>query len=318
MSQREWVEKDYYSMLGVKPQATAAEIKKAYRKLAQRFHPDANRGDKQAEDRFKEITQAYDVLSDPKERKEYDQLREMIRSGFNPFGQGRTVRVEHFEDLGDLGDVFNRSGGFESVFERFFGGGGRGAVRGPDLEAEVRLAFEQALEGTEVQIPVTDPTTGKRRTVKARIPAAVRDGSRIRLSGKGGTSPAGGSPGDLFLRISVIPHKLFGLKGNDVTVKVPITFPEAALGGEVEVPTLNSKPVRLKIPAGTPSGKTFRVKGKGGPANAARDLLVTVDVAVPSRLSGKAKELLKQFAEAQSDSPREQMDTQGGQDGAKE
>lgn len=315
MSQREWVEKDYYSILGVKPSATAAEVKKAYRKLAQRFHPDTNAGDKEAEERFKEITQAYDVLSDPKERKEYDQLREMMRSGFNPFGQGRTVRVERFEDLGDLGQVFSQAGGFESLFERFFGGRAQGAAKGPDLEGEVRISFEQALEGTEVQLPVIDPTTGKRRTVKARVPAGVKDGSRIRIAGKGGTSPTGGPAGDLYLRVSVEPHKVFGIKGNDLTVKVPITFPEAALGGEVEVPTLNGNPVRLRIPAGTPSGKTFRLKGKGGGLNGRRDLLVTVDIAVPSRLSGKAKELLKQFAEAET--PRE-TNKQGGKDGAKE
>lgn len=307
MSQREWIEKDYYTVLGVKPGATAAEIKKAYRKLAQRHHPDANPGDRKAEELFKEISQAYDVLSDPKQRKEYDQLREMVRSGFNPFGGGRTVRVERFEDLGD---IFGEAGGFESIFERFFRPGARAETRGADLEAEVKLAFEQALEGAEIQVPLTDPATGKRRTVKARIPAGVKDGARIRLSGRGGASRAGGRHGDLYVRVSVAPHKIFGRREGDITVKVPVTFPEVVLGSEVEVPTLNGKTVRLKIPPGTPSGKTFRLKGRGPSIDGSRrDLLVTVEVAIPTKLSGKAKDLLKEFAETQKESPRDHLAT---------
>lgn len=306
MSQRDWTEKDYYSVLGVKPASSDTEIKKAYRKLARRFHPDTNAGDKQAEERFKDISQAYDVLSDPKQRKEYDQLREMIRSGFNPYGGGRTARVERFEDVGD---IFGQAGGFESVFERMFGRSGRATATGSDLEAEVRLSFLQALESTEVSIPLRDPTTGRQRKVKARIPAGVKDGARIRLAGRGGGSPAaGGAPGDLYLRVSVAPHEIFGIKDRDLTVKIPITFPEAALGAEVDVPTLNGTSVRLKIPAGTQSGKTFRLKGRGSIADASRrDLLVTVNVMVPAKLSAEAKDLLSQFAQTQKE----------GKDGAK-
>lgn len=307
MNQREWIEKDYYATLGVNASASAAEIKKAYRKLAQKYHPDANPGNKDAEGRFKEITHAYDVLSDPKQRREYDQFREMMRSGWGPSGRGgRTVRVERFEDLGD---IFGEGVGFDSIFDRFFAQGPRGAPRGPDLETEAKLSFEQALEGASVELPISDPTTGVRRRVKARIPAGVNDGARIRLAGKGGSS-SGGARGDLYVRVSVTPHRLFGRRDGDITVKVPITFAEAALGAEVEAPTLNGKSVRLKIPAGTPSGKTFRLRGKGPSVGGKqRDLLVTVDVAVPARLSSKAKELLEQFAQLNKHDPRGHLKT---------
>lgn len=306
MSQREWVDKDYYATLGVKPGSSAAEIKKAYRKLAQRYHPDANPGDKAAEERFKQITQAYDVLSDLQKRKEYDRLREMMRGGYGPFGRGgRNIRVEHFEDLGDL---FSEEGGFESIFERAFRGR-RPAPGGPDLETEARLTFEQALEGATVELRVSDPTTGRARTIKTRIPAGVKDGSRIKLPRKGGTSQAGGPPGDLFVRVSIAPHKIFGRREGDIILKLPVTFAEAALGAEVEVPTLNGSRVKLKIPAGTPSGKTFRVRGKGPSINGARrDLLVTVEVAVPAKLSKESKDLLKKFEEKQNQSPRQHLE----------
>lgn len=308
MSQREWVDKDYYAALGVKPGSSAAEIKKAYRKLAQAYHPDAKPGDKQAEERFKEISQAYDVLSDAKTRKEYDQFRETMRSGYGGFGPGgRTIRVERFEDLGDLGGIFSEGEGFGSIFERFVGGA-RTPARGPNLETEARLTFEQALEGATVELRVDDPTTGRARTIRMRIPAGVKDGARIRLAGKGGSARRGGQPGDLFVRVSVAPHKVFGRRDTDITLKVPITFVEAALGAEVEVPTLNGSRVKLKIPPGTPSGKTLRVRGKGPTVKGARtDLLVTVEVAVPAKLSKESKELLKKFAEIQRESPREHL-----------
>lgn len=324
MSQRDWMDKDYYSALGVGKKVPESEIKKAYRKLAQRYHPDANPGDKKAEEKFKEISEAYDVLSDREKRKQYDQLREMLQAGFSPFGAGRGsrgVRVS-FEDLGDLFTRFGGgregAGGFEDLFGSIFGErGGRAPQRGADLETEARLSFEEALNGTTVSLNVRDPQTGRSRTVKARIPAGVKDGARIRLAGKGAAGPGGGSPGDLYVKVSVTPHRLFGRRNSDLTLRLPVTFVEAALGAEVEVPTFNGRTVKLKIPAGTPSGKTFRIRGKGAPIEGRKgDLLVTVEVAVPSRLSKESRELLKRFAETEKQSPRDHLSV-GGDDGSK-
>lgn len=293
MSQREWIDKDYYAVLGVNKNASASEIKKAYRKLAQKNHPDNNPGDKVAEDRFKEASQAHEILSDPGKRKEYDQLRAAMASGIFP---GGGIRGQGFRDENiDISDLFGD----------IFGGFSRRSQRGQDLETEVTLSFEDALQGATLPLSLRDQDGA--RTVNARIPAGVKDASRIRLKGKGGRAPGGGPPGDLYVRVKVRPHPVFGRKGPDITVKLPITFPEAALGAEVEVPTLNGKPVRLKVPGGTPSGKTFRIRGKGPVVNgAASDLLVTVNVAVPSRISKKGKELLERFAEIEDLSPKDE------------
>ena len=313
MSQKDWAEKDYYATLGVSQTASDADIKKAYRKLAQKHHPDSNPGDPKAEARFKEISQAFDVLKDQEKRRQYDQVREMLRAGYSPFvgpaGSGtRRIRIE---DLGDLSDLFGgESGGADDLFSRLFGGGRSGgrARNGADLETQVRLSFEEALRGTTVTLKVRDSSTGQSRDVKARIPPGVRDGARIRLAGKGGPGSQGGAAGDLFVKVEVEPHKIFGRKEGNLTLKLPVTFTEAALGAEVEVPTLDGQPVRLKIPSGTPSGKTFRVRGRGGGANGSSgDLLVTIEVAVPSKLSRESKELLRKFGEAQKDSPREHL-----------
>lgn len=312
MSQKDWAEKDYYATLGVSQSASDTEIKKAYRKLAQKHHPDSNPGDPKAEARFKEVSQAFDVLKDPEKRRQYDQVREMLKAGYSPFvgpaGSGtRRIRIE---DLGDLSDLFGgESGGADDIFSRLFGGGrAPRAQAGADLETEVQLSFDEALKGTTVTLKVRDPYTGQGRDVKARIPPGVRDGARIRLGGKGSPGTQGGTPGDLFVRVSVEPHKIFGRKEGNLTLKLPVTFAEAALGAEVEVPMLEGQPVRLKIPPGTPSGKTFRVRGRGGGANGSSgDLLVTVEVAVPSKLSRESKDLLRRFAEAQKESPREHL-----------
>ncbi|MGH2812814.1 MAG: DnaJ C-terminal domain-containing protein [Actinomycetota bacterium] len=310
MSQRDWTEKDYYAVLGVSPSASDSDIKKAYRKLAQKHHPDSNRADPQAEERFKQISEAYDVLKDAKKREQYDRLREMLRAGYSPFGSGgprvQNIRVE---DLGDFQDLFTRSGDFQDVFSRFFDLGDRVRTRGgADLETEVKLSFEEALQGTTVTLKVVDPFTGESRNVRARIPAGVKDGGRIRLAGKGSAGPQGGLPGDLFVRVSVAPHRLFGRKDGNLTLNLPVTFSEAALGAEVDVPTLNGRTVRLKIPPGTPSGKIFRIRGKGASVNGTSpDLLVTVEVAVPTKLSKEGKELLRKFGETEKDSPREHL-----------
>ncbi|MBW3591414.1 MAG: DnaJ domain-containing protein [Actinobacteria bacterium] len=322
MSQKEWIDKDYYAVLGLNSKASSADVKKAYRKLAQKHHPDNNPGDSKAEDKFKEISEAYRVLSDDKQRAEYDRIRQMVAAGgFRQAGPGgpgfggaggfggggaQRVRVE------DLGDMFS-GGGFEDLFSGFFGGGGPGGAsgfraapsQGTDLETEAALFFEDAVNGTMVDVQLSDPGGGPPRNVKARIPAGVQDGSRIRLAGKGTPGMNGGPAGDLFVRIKVRPHKVFGRKGKNLTITVPVTFAEAALGAQIEVPTLSGDPVTVKIPAGTSSGKTLRVRGKGGPGG---DLLVTVQVAVPAKLSKKSKELIEKLAdELNAESPRDHL-----------
>jgi molecular chaperone DnaJ len=369
---REWFEKDYYQVLGVAKNATQAEIKKAYRKLAQQHHPDANQGNKEAEERFKEISAAYDVIGDPEKRKQYDEVRDMAASGagaggFGGFGSAGGPGGVRFEDVGftDIGDLF---GGL-------FGGGGRrgrpaGSARGADLETDVTVSFEEAMTGTTVPVqiqgpapcetchgtgaapgtsPVTCPQchgvgqisvnqgpfqmsqtcprcngsgrvveqacptcrgTGsvrRTRSFQVKIPGGVQDGARIRLAGRGEPGPAGAPAGDLYVRVHVRPHRFFGRRGSDLTVDLPVSFAEAALGGNVQVPTLNG-PVTMKVPAGTPSGKTFRLKGKGAPKKGGRgDLLVTAEIEVPSKPSKKERELLQELDEARAESPRRRL-----------
>jgi molecular chaperone DnaJ len=370
---REWFDKDYYQVLGVAKNATQAEIKKVYRKLAQQHHPDANQGNKDSEERFKEISAAYDVVGDPEKRKQYDEVRDMAASGvggggfpggFSSAGGPGGVR---FEDVGftDIGDLF---GGL-------FGGGGRrgrGArpARGADLETDVTVSFEDAMNGTTVPVkiqgpapcetchgtgaapgtsPITCPqcqgsgsisvnqgpfqmsqtcprcngsgrvieqvcptcrgTGSQRRTrsFQVKVPAGVQDGARIRLAGRGEPGPAGAQAGDLYVRVHVRAHRFFGRRGSDLTVDLPVTYSEAALGANVQVPTLNG-PVTMKVPAGTQPGKTFRLKGKGAPRKGGHgDLLVTAEVEVPSRVSKKERELLQQLDESRAESPRRRL-----------
>lgn len=299
MAQRDWAEKDYYKVLGVSNSASKDDIKKAYRKLAQKFHPDANKGDAAAESRFKEISEAHAILSNDEKRQEYDQIRAFMEGGgqrfygFRPGGQGG-VRV----NIGDLGGLFGDIGG--SGFEDLFGFGARPA-RGQDLETRVALGFEDAVSGTTRTI----------QGAKVRIPAGVRDGARIKVAGKGGPVPApGGAPGDLYVVVDVEAHPIFEQGSNgDLKVRVPVTFSEAALGAKVTVPTLES-PVTVKVPAGTNHGKTLRVRGKGGPRprGGKGDLLVSIEVEVPQRLTRRERELLEQLAEAHKASPRAHLD----------
>ncbi|MGH2724310.1 MAG: molecular chaperone DnaJ [Actinomycetota bacterium] len=360
---REWLEKDYYAVLGVPRDASQADIKKAYRKLAQQHHPDASPGDAAAEERFKEVASAYDVLGSAEKRKEYDRVRQMAGSGFRfggPGGGGARFEDLGF-DVGGLGDIFDLFGAGRA-------GGGRRARRGADLTAEVRIPFDDAMKGTTVPLRLSGaapcstcggsgakpgtqvrtcpecsgsgsvavdqgffslarpcPRCGGRgqvieepcptchgsgsttatRTLRVRIPAGVEDGARIRLSGRGEPGPPGGAPGDLYVTVRVAPHPFFGRRGPNLTLTLPITFPEAALGANVKVPTLNGM-VTLKVPAGTSAGRTFRVRGKGAPkpGGGRGDLLVTVQVQVPSKLSKQERDLLKQFQEVHGDSPR--------------
>lgn len=369
--QREWFEKDYYKILGVSESATEKEITRAYRKLAKRYHPDANPG---AEDRFKEVSAAYDVLGDPPKRKEYDEVRRMGPVG-NPFagarggpgGGGGFSATFGADDLGDLGDLLG------NLFTRGRPGQSRarmGPQRGDDLEAELHLSFQDAVEGitTTVNVssdaacstcggtgaaPGTSPVicsncggrgvlaenqglfsfsqpcpvcrgTGMRvetpcptcrgsgmehraRQVKVRIPAGVDDGQRIRLKGRGGAGPNGGPAGDLYVVVRVGQHEFFGRSGKDLTLRLPVTFAEAALGATVKVPTLGA-PVSLRIPPGTKSGRTFRVRGHGVPmASGAGDLLVTVEVAVPEQLSEAQREAVEALTAASTESPRRHL-----------
>ena len=381
MSTRDFLEKDYYKALNVSKTATADEIKKSYRKLARKYHPDANKGDPKAEERFKEISEAYNTLSDPKRRKEYDDARSLFGGGYRPPGQGGAGGFPF--DLGDLfgggtGTTTNSGGRLGDLLGGMFGGGGRSGTqtrprRGADVETEATLSFNDAIDGTTVALRLTGegacPTchgTGAKsgsvprvcpncqgtgqtsrnlgsyalsepcreclgrglvvddpcpdcsgsgramssRTIQARIPAGVSDGQRIRLRGKGAPGERGGPPGDLYVRVHVKTHPIFGRSGANLTVTVPITFTEATLGAEIKVPSLRGVPVGVRIPAGTPNGRTFRARGKGARRKDGTngDLLVTVAVQVPQNLNGSARQALESFRDATAgEDPREEL-----------
>jgi molecular chaperone DnaJ len=314
MASQSWIDKDFYAILGVPKAASADEIKKTYRKLAMQYHPDRNPGP-EGEEKFKEVGEAYSVLSDTEKRAEYDKLRDAIASGAGRFGGGMPggFRVEDFgfgeefdvEDL--LNQIFGGGGQGGRVAFNFGGRGGnpfgRRARRGRDLETEVALTFDDAASGTERKISL-----GRGKNVTVRIPAGVKDGARIRVRGRGEEGEQGAESGDLYVRVKVQPHKFFARNESDLLLTLPITFPEAALGSEVKVPTLNG-PVTLKIPAGTSSGKTFRIRGRGigKPDGSKGDLLATVQVAVPSKLSKKEAELVRELAEGKDESPRKHL-----------
>lgn len=310
MTGQDWLEKDFYKSLGVPKDASEADIKKAYRKLARKYHPDRNAGDEKAEAKFKEIGEAYDVLSDKERRQQYDALRAMAGGGprfaSGPGGPGGGG----FEDL--FGGMFGGGGGqrvrystggggggFEDILSSMFGGGGApagfGAHAGADLAASTRLPFRSAVSGEQVTLSVG----GKR--INVRIPAGVKDGQKIRLRGRGEPGHGGGPAGDLIVTVAVDPHPVFGIDGRNLTITVPVTFPEAVLGATVSVPTFDGEEVRVRVPAGTASGARLRVKGKGVVTpKGTGDLIVTVNVAVPKNLPTAAKEALEAFAEATS------------------
>ena len=314
MTGQDWLEKDFYAVLGVPKDADAAAIKKAYRKLARQLHPDQNPGDAAAEARFKDIGEAYAVLSDTEQRQQYDQLRAMAGGArFTAGGRPGAGGAQGFEDVfggmfgganGPGGRVRYSTGGgggsgFEDILGGLFGGGGFGAQRGPqpgaDLTASTTLPFRTAAEGSTISLSVEG------RTVNARIPAGVRDGQKIRLRGKGRPGDPGAPAGDLVITVHVEPHPVFTLDGGNLRVTVPVAFDEAALGATIDVPTLDGSTVRVKVPAGTPSGRTLRVKGKGVTTSTGTgDLLVTVQVVVPQKLSAAAKEAVQAFGIATS------------------
>ena len=299
MSQREWAEKDYYKVLGVDKSASKDDIKRAYRKLAQKFHPDANAGDSEAEARFKEISEAHAILSNDEKRAEYDQLRSFVEAGgqrfygFRPGAGGPgNVRI-------NIGDLFG-DGDPDGAFSEIFGFGNRDR-RGADLETEVNLSFDEAVAGATVTLPEGG---------RARIPAGVLDGARIKVGGRGGRGQGNGQAGDLYVRVNVKDHPIFTRhKGGDLSLVLPVTIAEAALGANAEVPTLDGS-VTVKIPSGVANGTKLRVKGRGAPkANGGiGDLIVKVEVQVPKKLSRKEKDLIEEFARIHKESPRSHLE----------
>lgn len=368
---------DLYKILGVEKNATQAEIKKAYRKLARKFHPDANPDNIEAESKFKEISAAYDVLSDPEKRKTYDAGPAFFGGG-GPGGGAQGFDPSMFRDM--FGGAYAGSGtgragseGFSNIFDLFGGGGGRAApVRGSDLTYVLNLSFDNALKGATTKIavekniqcsvchgsgaePGTSPATcpecggrgviaqnqgffalsqpcprcggsgaiiespchrcGGSGTVRAtkkytvKIPPGMKSGSKIRLKGKGQPSPHGGPPGDLYVRVEVAPSPLFHRRGDDLVLTVPVSFPEAALGAKVDIPTTNGN-ISLKVPRGTQNGRMLRVKGKGAPhvkGSGNGDLLVKIKVVVPGDLNKKQKQALEEYAKLLDEQPRKDL-----------
>lgn len=293
MASNDWFDKDFYKVLGVSKDVSEAELKKTYRKLSRKFHPDTNPGDAKAEAKFKEVSEAYSVLSDSKERAEYDQMRAMGPGPrFNPGAGGGQSYSGGFPGGANMGGA-----GFEDVFANLFGGGGgggfnRGPQRGSDLSMSSTLDFIDGVKGTQLKVRLNSGET----TIK--IPAGVQDGQKIKIAGKGQQSPNGGPAGDLIIAITIKPHPVFTREGNNLRLTVPVTFSEAVLGATIQVPTLGGEPVKLKVAPGTPNGRVLRVKGRGVvTAKAEGDLLATVEIAVPSHVSDKAKTALEAFDE---------------------
>jgi molecular chaperone DnaJ len=372
MTNTDWANKDFYKVLGVAKDASQAEIKKAYRQLARANHPDSKPGDKAAEERFKGVAEAYDVLGDEQKRKEYDEMRSAFASGGFPFGAGRPGPGG--TTTFDLGDLFGGAGGpggtggLGDILGGVFGGGTRRTTRagrrGADVETTTTIGFTEAVEGVTVSLRmaseapcpecrgtgakagsmprvcpdcdgvgmraasaggaftlnetcpscrgrgmvVDDPCprchgSGRAmsdRIIQARIPAGVKDGQKIKLRGKGAPGEGGGPAGDLLVNVKVEPHHVFGRSGDNLTISVPVTFDEAALGADIKVPTLLGGPVTVKVPPGTPNGRTFRVRGRGAPRKDGTkgDLLVTLDVQVPDRLSAEARAAVEAYRAA--------------------
>lgn len=371
--QREWFDTDYYALLGVAQTASQKEITSAYRKLARKLHPDANPGDSAAEDRFKAVSSAYEVVGDPDKRAEYDEARRVgpMAGGFGP-GPG-AQRGAGFAGPGGMGfDGADLSDLIGNLFSRGRSGNQRASTTGPrrgsDIEADLHLSFDDSIHGATTTVNVTSDvrcpdcfgsgaaagttprpcpechgkgavednqggfsfsrpcgTCGGRgrlidtpcptcasvgavrrpRQVKVRIPQGVRDGQRIRVKGKGGAGANGGPDGDLYVKVHVGQHALFGRDGDNLSVTVPITYPEAALGADIAVPTASGEPVTIRVQPGTRSGRTFRVRGRGVTSGRGTgDLLVTVEVAVPQNVSNEERAALEAYAALSTESPR--------------
>ncbi|MDV8148753.1 DnaJ C-terminal domain-containing protein [Arthrobacter sp. B10-11] len=312
MASQDWVDKDFYKILGVAKDASDADIKKAYRKLARQHHPDTNAGNVASEKKFKDISEAYSVLSDPDERQQYDAIRAMGGGArFAPGGGGGGAGNAGFEDL--FGGLFTGGGGrhsggystsggippeFADLFGGQFGGPGsgagfqRGPQKGADRTATTTISFAGSIRGTTIGLREPDGDV-----IDVRVPAGIKDGQKVRVRGKGQYGPAGN--GDLMVTVNVKGHDFYTRDGDNLRIHVPVTFPEAALGADIEVPTIDGEKVKVRVPAGTPSGRTLRVKGRGVKhAKATGDLLVTIDVVVPQKLTKEAEEAVKAFAAA--------------------
>jgi molecular chaperone DnaJ len=314
MASQDWLEKDFYAILGVSTDASEAEMKKAYRKLARENHPDANPGNAQAEQRFKDVSEAYSVLSDPEQRSEYDQIRAMAQGGPRFTAGGGPGG---FDDI--FGGMFGQGGprgggaGFGGLFDGLFdqGPGGMGGypryrepTKGRDVQARTTLDLATAVEGTTVSVE-----TGAGKKVSAKIPAGVKDGQKVRLRGKGHPSPDGGKPGDVIITVGVPKHPVFAREEGNLRVVVPVTFLEASLGDTIDVPTLGGGTVKVKVPPGTQSGQVMRVRGRGiTSSSGVGDLLVEIRVAVPAHLSKTAKGHLEKLFEAlPNENPRDDL-----------
>ncbi|GAA1509742.1 molecular chaperone DnaJ [Agromyces terreus] len=323
MASQDWFDKDFYKVLGVSKDVSDADLKKTYRKLARKYHPDSNPGDAAAEAKFKEISEANSVLSDPEQRKEYDAVRAM-GSGARFTAPGAGGGNGGFEDV--FGDMFGgaggrqqyryqQQGGYDDLLGGLFGGGrfgqptggfrgAGGPTKGRDVTATTTLDFITATKGDQLTLQ-----TGEGRNITVRIPAGVADGQKIKVAGKGQPSPDGGAPGDLVLTVTVRKHPVFERDGLNLRVNVPVTFVEAALGATIQVPTLGGDPVKLRVAPGTPSGRVLRVKGRGVETKKATgDLLAVVQVAVPAHLSKDAEAKLREFAaEVPDENPRDDL-----------
>jgi molecular chaperone DnaJ len=293
MAAKDLYEKDFYKILGVSKSATSSEIKKKYRALARELHPDKNRGDKKLEEEFKAVSEANDILSDEKKRAEYDEARTRFeRGGFRAPQGGRGP-----QSSGDFSDVFG-GGSPQDIFANLFGGT-RGPRRGQDLQTESTITFKESIFGTTLDLRLSTDG-GPAQTITARVPAGVKDGAKIRLKGKG--APGEGGPGDLFIHLHVKTHPIFGHKNENLTVTLPVTFVEAAMGADIKVPTLSGEEVTVRLSPGTPNGRVLRIKGRGvQAASGSGDLLVTIEVQVPRRLDARAHKALDEFAAATSE-----------------
>ncbi|WP_065571848.1 DnaJ C-terminal domain-containing protein [Microbacterium oleivorans] len=318
MASQDWFDKDFYKVLGVSKDVSDADLKKTYRKLARTYHPDSNAGDAAAEAKFKEVSEAYSVLSDKEQRAEYDQLRAM-GSGSARFQPGASGGFEDVFSRFQPGGAGGQQADFDDLFAMFgqqsggrfgsgrFGqssGGFRGfggPQRGADVTARTTLDFTTAAKGDTITLQGED---GK--PIKVKIPAGVADGQKIKLRGRGRPSPDGGEAGDIVLTVGVRPHPVFTREGLNLRIHVPVTFTEAALGATIEVPTLGGDSVKLRVAPGTPSGRVLRVKGRGvQTAKGTGDLLAEVQVAVPTHLDGPAREALERFHELEpKENPR--------------
>jgi len=320
MASQDWFDKDFYKTLGVSKDISEADLKKTYRKLARKYHPDSNQGDAKAEAKFKEVSEAYSVLSDTEQRREYDEIRAM--------GSGARFTAPGTGGAGGFDDVFSRFGqgggqqqNFDDIFSMFSQGGGSfgsgrfgqptggyrgfgGPQKGADVTATTTLDFITAVQGDTITLQ-----SGEGKPFKVKVPAGVKDGQKIRLRGRGRPSPDGGETGDIVVTVKVRPHPVFTRDGLNLRLTVPVTFTEAALGATIEVPALGGETVKLRVAPGTPSGRVLRVKGRGvATSKGTGDLLAELQIAVPSHLDDAAREALQKFQDLEpKENPRGEM-----------